>query len=87
MLILHSLNSKWRKINLLKFKNVLLISKVAEVFTGTQGKLVPLKETIKGFKAILNGEYDHIPEVAFYMVGPIEEVVQKAEKLAAERNA
>jgi F0F1-type ATP synthase beta subunit len=87
VLILHSLNSKWRKINLLKFKNVLLISKVAEVFTGTQGKLVPLKETIKGFKAILNGEYDHIPEVAFYMVGPIEEVVQKAEKLAAERNA
>jgi len=59
---------------------------VAEVFTGTQGKLVPLKETIKGFKAILNGEYDHLPEVAFYMVGPIEEVVQKAEKLAAERN-
>jgi len=59
---------------------------VAEVFTGTQGKLVPLKETIKGFKQILNGEYDHIPEVAFYMVGPIEEVVQKAEKLAAERN-
>ena len=59
--------------------------KVAEVFTGTQGKLVPLKETIKGFKAILNGEYDHIPEVAFYMVGPIEEVAQKAERLAAER--
>jgi F-type H+-transporting ATPase subunit beta len=58
---------------------------VAEVFTGTPGKLVPLKETIKGFKAILNGEYDHLPEVAFYMVGPIEEVVQKAEKLAAER--
>jgi F-type H+-transporting ATPase subunit beta len=44
-----------------------------------------LKETIKGFKQILNGEYDHIPEVAFYMVGPIEEVVQKADKLAAER--
>lgn len=56
------------------------------MFTGTQGKLVPLKETIKGFKQILNGEYDHIPEVAFYMVGPIEEVVQKAERLAAERN-
>ena len=55
------------------------------MFTGTPGKLVPLKETIKGFKAILHGEYDHIPEVAFYMVGPIEEVVQKAEKLAAER--
>ena len=44
-----------------------------------------MKETIKGFKQILNGEYDHIPEVAFYMVGPIEEVVQKADKLAAER--
>jgi len=59
---------------------------VAEIFTGTIGKLVPLKETIKGFKQILNGEYDHIPEVAFYMVGSIEEVVQKADKLAAERN-
>jgi len=59
---------------------------VAEVFTGKPGKLVPLKETIKGFKAILNGEYDHLPEVAFYMVGAIEEVVQKAEQLAAERN-
>jgi len=58
---------------------------VAEVFTGTQGKLVPLKETIKGFKQILNGELDHLPEIAFYMVGPAEEVVQKAEKLAAER--
>jgi len=58
---------------------------VAEVFTGSPGKLVRLKETIKGFKQILNGEYDHIPEVAFYMVGPIEEVVQKAERLAAER--
>ncbi|CAH1981645.1 unnamed protein product [Acanthoscelides obtectus] len=55
---------------------------VAEVFTGHAGKLVPLEETIKGFKKILNGELDHLPEVAFYMVGPIEEVVQKAEKLA-----
>jgi len=60
---------------------------VAEVFTGSPGKLVPLKETIKGFKQILNGELDHLPEVAFYMVGPAEEVVQKAEKLAAERAA
>jgi F-type H+-transporting ATPase subunit beta len=59
--------------------------KVAEVFTGTQGKLVPLKETIKGFKQILRGELDHLPEIAFYMVGPIEEVVQKADKLTAER--
>lgn len=57
---------------------------VAEVFTGSAGKFVPLKETIKGFKAILAGEYDHLPEVAFYMVGPIEEVVEKAAKLAAE---
>uniref|UniRef100_A0A7M4FU62 H(+)-transporting two-sector ATPase n=1 Tax=Crocodylus porosus TaxID=8502 RepID=A0A7M4FU62_CROPO len=57
---------------------------VAEVFTGHLGKLVPLKETIKGFKAILAGEYDHLPEQAFYMVGPIEEAVAKAEKLAEE---
>ncbi|UYV73640.1 ATP5B [Cordylochernes scorpioides] len=57
---------------------------VAEVFTGHQGKFVSLPETIKGFKMILNGEMDHLPEVAFYMVGPIEEVVQKAEKLAEE---
>jgi len=55
---------------------------VAEVFTGHAGKLVPLEETIKGFKKILAGELDHIPEQAFYMVGPIEEVYEKAEKLA-----
>uniref|UniRef100_A0A8C6S2F5 H(+)-transporting two-sector ATPase n=1 Tax=Neogobius melanostomus TaxID=47308 RepID=A0A8C6S2F5_9GOBI len=59
---------------------------VAEVFTGHMGKLVPLKETISGFKAILAGEYDALPEQAFYMVGPIEEVVQKAEKLAEEHS-
>lgn len=58
---------------------------VAEVFTGQAGKFVSLPETIKGFKAILNGEYDHLPEVAFYMVGPIEEVIEKAQKLAAEQ--
>jgi F-type H+-transporting ATPase subunit beta len=57
---------------------------VAEVFTGTPGKLVPLKDTIKGFKMILNGELDHLPELAFYMIGPVEEVIQKAEKLAEE---
>lgn len=57
---------------------------VAEVFTGHAGKLVPLEETIKGFTKILNGELDHLPEVAFYMVGPIEEVVEKAERLAKE---
>ncbi|XP_074602956.1 ATP synthase, beta subunit [Brevipalpus obovatus] len=59
---------------------------VAEVFTGQPGRFVPLAETIKGFKAILHGEYDHLPEVAFYMVGPIEEVAEKAQKLAAEAN-
>lgn len=58
---------------------------VAEVFTGHAGKFVPLTETIKGFKAILKGEYDHLPEVAFYMVGPIEEVAEKATRLAAEQ--
>ena len=57
---------------------------VAEVFTGQAGKFVPLKETIKGFRSILNGEYDHLPEGAFYMVGPIEEVSEKAAKLAKE---
>ncbi|CRK92903.1 CLUMA_CG006317, isoform A [Clunio marinus] len=57
---------------------------VAEVFTGHAGKLVPLAETIKGFSKILAGDYDHLPEVAFYMVGPIEEVVEKAERLAKE---
>jgi len=58
---------------------------VAEVFTGTPGKLVPLKETIKGFKMVLNGELDHLPEGAFYMVGGIEDVSARAEKLASER--
>merc|ERR1739836_279243 len=60
---------------------------VAEVFTGTAGKLVPLKETISGFNKILDGELDHLPEVAFYMVGSVEEVFEKADKLAAERAA
>ncbi|HNC80001.1 MAG TPA: F0F1 ATP synthase subunit beta [Rhodocyclaceae bacterium] len=54
---------------------------VAEVFTGSPGKYVPLKETIKGFKTILSGEVDHLPEQAFYMVGPIEEVFEKAKTL------
>ncbi|MCW5588272.1 MAG: F0F1 ATP synthase subunit beta [Legionellales bacterium] len=54
---------------------------VAEVFTGQSGKYVPLKETIRGFKAIINGEYDHIPEQAFYMVGTIEEVEERAKSL------
>merc|ERR1711874_473154 len=51
-------------------------------FHWTRQKLVPIAETIKGFQSILHGEYDHLPEAAFYMVGPIEEVVAKAEKLA-----
>ncbi len=54
---------------------------VAEVFTGSPGKLVSLEETIKGFKGIVDGEYDHLPETAFYMVGNIEEAVEKAKKL------
>ncbi|HGO8498426.1 TPA: F0F1 ATP synthase subunit beta [Neisseria meningitidis] len=54
---------------------------VAEVFTGSPGKYVALRDTIAGFKAILNGEYDHLPEQAFYMVGSIEEVVEKAKTL------
>lgn len=54
---------------------------VAEVFTGSPGKYVALRDTIAGFKAILNGEYDHLPEQAFYMVGGIEEAVEKAKTL------
>ncbi len=54
---------------------------VAEVFTGSPGKYVPLKDTIKGFKGIVDGEYDHLPEQAFYMVGAIEEAVEKAKTL------
>merc|ERR1712073_213809 len=58
---------------------------VAEVFTNNPGKLAPIAETISGFKDILAGKYDHLPEVAFYMVGNIDEVAAKAERLAAER--
>lgn len=54
---------------------------VAEVFTGSPGKYVTLKETIKGFKGIVNGDYDHLPEQAFYMVGGIEEAIEKAKTL------
>ncbi len=57
---------------------------VAEVFTGSPGKLVDLDDTIKGFDAICKGEYDHLPEAAFYMVGGIEEAIEKAEKLSNE---
>jgi F-type H+-transporting ATPase subunit beta len=54
---------------------------VAEVFTNSPGKYVSLAETIRGFNGIVNGDYDHIPEQAFYMVGTIDEVVAKAEKM------
>src|SRR5579859_639143 len=57
---------------------------VAEVFTGSPGKLVALEDTIKGFAGIVAGDYDHLPESAFYMVGAIEEAIEKAKKMAAE---
>jgi F-type H+-transporting ATPase subunit beta len=57
---------------------------VAEVFTGSPGKLVDLDSTIKGFDAICKGEYDHLPEAAFYMVGGIDEVIEKAEKMSKD---
>src|SRR5436309_965524 len=57
---------------------------VAEVFTGIPGKFVQVDDTVRSFKAVVNGEYDHLPEAAFYMVGGIEEAVAKAEKLAQE---
>ena len=55
---------------------------VAEVFTGSPGKLVALEDTIKGFKGLVEGKYDHLPEAAFYMVGTIEEAIEKGKKLA-----
>jgi F-type H+/Na+-transporting ATPase subunit beta len=57
---------------------------VAEVFTGTPGVFVPVEETVRGFKGIVSGDYDHLPEAAFYMVGTIDEAVAKARKMAAE---
>ena len=57
---------------------------VAQVFTGIEGRLVPLKETIDSVKQILDGKHDSLPEAAFYMVGNAEEVVSKAQKLSAE---
>ncbi|MDA7638040.1 F0F1 ATP synthase subunit beta [Candidatus Pelagibacter sp.] len=60
---------------------------VAEVFTGSPGKLVDLDSTIKGFAAICKGDYDHLPEAAFYMVGTIEEAIEKADKMAKEAAA
>ena len=57
---------------------------VAEVFTGSPGKLVAIEDTIKGFKGLVAGDYDHLPEAAFYMVGGIDEALEKAQRLAAE---
>ena len=57
---------------------------VAEVFTGSPGKYVPLKETIRGFKEILEGKHDELPEAAFYMVGDISEAIEKGKKLQKE---
>jgi F-type H+-transporting ATPase subunit beta len=54
------------------------------VFTGFPGLFVDLADTVKGFAAVANGEYDHLPESAFYMVGTIEDAVKKAQKMAAE---
>src|SRR5207237_2506223 len=57
---------------------------VAEVFTGAPGVFVELADTIRGFKGLCEGKYDHLPEAAFYMVGTIEQAVEKGKKLAAE---
>jgi F-type H+-transporting ATPase subunit beta len=56
---------------------------VAETFTGTKGRYVPVADTIKGFREIIDGKHDDLPEGAFYMVGTIEEAVEKAEKMAS----
>ncbi|HET7662405.1 MAG TPA: F0F1 ATP synthase subunit beta, partial [Rhodanobacteraceae bacterium] len=60
---------------------------VAEVFTGAPGKYVSLKETIRGFKMIIDGEVDHLPEQAFYMVGGIDEAIKKGEDMGARKAA
>ena len=57
---------------------------MAEVFTGSPGKYVALRDTIRGFKEILDGKYDDLPEGAFYMVGSIDEAIEKAEKMKKE---
>jgi F-type H+-transporting ATPase subunit beta len=57
---------------------------VAEIFTGSPGKLVKIEDTIKGFRGIVDGKYDDLPESAFYMVGSIDEAIEKAKKLAME---
>ena len=58
---------------------------VAEAFTGTPGKYVKLKDTVRSFREIIDGKHDDLPEQAFYMVGPIEDVMDKAEKLGYKR--
>ena len=65
-------------------KNLLKAFFVAEVFTGSPGKYVDLEDTIKSFDGLVKGEYDHMPEAAFYMVGGIDEAIEKAKKLEAE---
>jgi F-type H+-transporting ATPase subunit beta len=57
---------------------------VAEAFTGRSGRYVPVRETVRGFKEILDGQHDALPEQAFYMVGTIDEAVEEAKKLEAE---
>ena len=57
---------------------------MAEVFTGSPGKYVSLAETIRGFKGIIEGEYDHLPEQAFYMAGSIDEVIEKAKAMESK---
>src|SRR5690606_27520702 len=57
---------------------------VAEVFTNIPGKFVQVEDTVRSFKAVVDGEYDHLPEQAFYMVGGIDEAVEKAKKMAAD---
>ncbi|MCH8309203.1 MAG: F0F1 ATP synthase subunit beta, partial [Chloroflexi bacterium] len=57
---------------------------VAEAFTGQEGRYVPIRDTVRGFKEILEGKHDALPEQAFYMVGPIEEAVEKAERMTAQ---
>ena len=57
---------------------------VAEQFTGQEGRYVPIRDTVRGFREILDGQYDDLPEQAFYMVGPIEEAVENAERMRAE---
>ena len=76
-----------------KSKNIIYEEKyvltflISEVFTGSPGKLVDLDSTIKGFDSICKGEYDHLPEAAFYMVGTIEEAIEKAKKMEQEAAA